>query len=193
MTNQGSGAHRDSISKKDQPNPRIGRSDHLQEPGPSYQQALREDSSVSRGRTRRREDEYTNPPRNLAAYESSSGEELIYSDGRGSYLPRSVLTGQAPPPAPGSYLSKMTEERDPRTGVRRARPTYEDVRQNGYRQQAAEIERENRISQQRSPEHTLMPMRVVESRSSRNGRSGGGNHRSRGRKRKSEEGCCIIL
>lgn len=122
------------------------------------QQQLREESSTSRGRTRRRSDEYTHPPRDPIARNSSSAEEPLYPDGRGNYLPRSVLTGQAPPPSPGSYLSRMAHEYGYQQQPHRNQGVaawVEDTRQRNYREQVAAMERERRIEQQRSPEHTM--------------------------------------
>lgn len=86
-------------------NPHRGRNDSNQQPEPSPTQPLREGSSMSRGRTRRHTDEYMRPPRDPAAYESSSAEDFVYPDYHGGgYSSRKDAGAQS---GPGRYQSRM--------------------------------------------------------------------------------------
>lgn len=157
-----------------------------------HQPQLREESSTSRGRTRRRSDEYVCPPRDPTRQISSSPDEPLYPDGRGNFIPRSVLTGQAPLPGPGSYFSRMANEHH----HHHSHHNGESARQRSYREQAAAMELQNRVSQQRTPEHTLRRAQTHDvqhhqQNSTRNNRRSKAKRRSKGSR--SNGGCCVIL
>lgn len=84
-----------------------GRSDPEQQPELSYQQRPRASSSMSRGRTKRPTNEYTRPPRDLAAYETSSAEDFVYPDRRGGFSARGDTSDRS---GPGRYQTRILSE-----------------------------------------------------------------------------------
>lgn len=87
--------------------PHRGRTNSNQQPEPSHRQRLREGSSMSRGRTRRPTDEYMQPPRDPAAYETSSAEDFVYPDNHGGYSSRRDAGAHS---GPGRYQSRMLSD-----------------------------------------------------------------------------------
>lgn len=135
---------------------------------PPASHSRRDSNSMSRGRTRRPTDEYKQPPRDPAAYETSSAEEIVYLDARGEFSARSAAddnaTTDAAAPARGggarrSRVGRWYQRRmlgdgyGPRVAVF---PCDEGVfeREREARKRAAEMDRMERESQQlvRPPE-----------------------------------------
>lgn len=189
--------------------PRRGRRDLAlapqQEPEPepptSHHQAVpaRDSSSMSRGRTRRPREEYTRPPRDPAAYETSSAEEFVYPDDHGGFSARPDTNSTDNDDGdrrrkrrgcgPGRYQSRMLGDFAPRVAV----PGDTAGREKQARERAAQMAREERESQQLS-------RRVNRGAMELEGLSRGvGRRRERGLRSLAssrdgvDSGCCIML
>lgn len=190
--------HRDRTPQnKGSSEPRRGRSNLVQEPPTTDH---REDSSMSRGRTRRPTDEYTRPPRDQDAYVSTDleDEDFVYPDSHGGYSPNPERTGggggsggggrsSTAPAGPSRYQVQMLDE--PRV-LPLLGEEYLRQRQRAFREQAAQMAREEREAQRWATNRVpLDPMTVVQPRRRRHesggGSGGGGSH--------SGSGCCVIF
>ncbi|KAF3770065.1 hypothetical protein M406DRAFT_66511 [Cryphonectria parasitica EP155] len=165
--------------------PGRGRTSTTSEAGPSNQAPLREGSSMSRGRTRRIEVEYTEPPRDPDGYNTSSPEDYVYEDGLGGYAPRKPDSASSS--APGHYQTRMLSEpqmtlpgaeflrhRDQEARARAAEASREE--REYHRQQASMQAREP--GRRRKPDPHYHPAR---SRTSTTQRSN------------EDWGCCVVL
>lgn len=167
-------SHSTSLQIPGPSDPHRGRSGPNQQSEPSQRQRLREGSSMSRGRTRRPTDEYIQPPRDPAAYETSSAEDFVYPDSHGGFSARTDAGTQS---GPGRYQSRMLGDlslqfSSPEDASKRGR-------RRGARDLAARMAREERETLRSQPANLGQERSNVEQTSSR------GPDR--------DPGCCIIL
>lgn len=152
-----------------------GRTDSNQQPEPSSdRQHLREGSSMSRGRTRRLTDEYIQPPRDLAAYETSSAEDFVYPDSHGGFSARTDAGAKS---GPGRYQSRMLGD----FALQISSPVDASIssRRRDARELAARMAREEREALRLQPTNSGQERLNVRQTSSR--------------RHDRDSGCCIIL
>lgn len=168
-------SHSTSLQIEGPSNFHRGRTDSTQQPEPSsHRQHLREGSSMSRGRTRWPTDEYIQPPRDPAAYETSSAEDFVYPDSHGGFSARTDAGAQS---GPGRYQSRMLGD----FALQISSPGYASTRgrRRDAREQAARMAREEREALRLQTTNSGQErLNIRQTSSRRHGR---------------DSGCCIIL